>query len=149
MSNQRVIDEIRVALERDSRINQAAQVAVSERAGLVTLRGTVRSFHQRRVAAEIADSVPGVSAVADQLLVDPRDHARDNQVRGAALQALMSDEDVPADRIEITVADGWLTLTGEVKRQRESTAAFDAVSKVAGVGGITNKITVVTAGMDG
>ena len=149
MSDERVIDEIRATLERDPRINHAAQVAVSEQAGRVTVRGTVRSLHQRRAALEIAKSVQGVDAVTDELRVDPRDHACDDQIRGTALQELMSNDDVPADRIDVSVADGWLTLTGEVKHQHESNAAFDAVSNVAGVGGITNKITVITAGMDG
>ena len=149
MSNERVIDEIRATLERDPRINHAAQVAVSEQAGQVTLRGTVRSLHQHRVALEIAKSVQGVNAVTDELRVDPRDHALDDQIRGAALQALMSNDEVPDGRIDVRVADGWLTLTGEVKHQRESTVAFETVSNVAGVGGITNKITVITAGMDG
>ena len=58
---------------------------------------------------------------------------------------------MPDGRIDVRVADGWLTLTGEVKRQRpESPVAFEAVSNVAGVGGITNKITgAITGGMDG
>lgn len=36
-----------------------------------------------------------------------------------------------------------------IKRQSESNAAFAAVSGVTGVGGITNEIRVVTAGLDG
>ena len=69
-------------------------------------------------------------------------------VRSGALRR-MSNNEVPDDRIDVRVADGWLTLTGEVKHQHESNAAFDAVSNVTGVGGITNKIIVITAGMDG
>ncbi|MGZ4267440.1 MAG: BON domain-containing protein [Solirubrobacteraceae bacterium] len=56
---------------------------------------------------------------------------------------------MPEDRIEVGVVDGWLTLNGEVKHQYESNAAFEAVSGVPGVGGITNEIKVITAGIDG
>jgi osmotically-inducible protein OsmY len=112
----------------------------------VTLRGTVRSLHQRRVAVDIAKSVRGVRAVEDELSVDPRDHWLDDEIRGTALQALMSSPDVPADLIDVKVADGWLTLSGQVKRQYESNAAFEAVSRLPRVGGVTNKIQVVTAG---
>jgi len=66
-----------------------------------------------------------------------------------ALQALMSNGHVPADRIEATVANGWLTLKGEVNHQSQSDAAFDAVRRLPGIGGITNKIVVITAGIDG
>jgi osmotically-inducible protein OsmY len=120
-------------------------VAVSEREGTVTLRGTVRSLHQRRAAVEVARSVPGVLAVEDGLRVDPRDRFHDAEIRGAALQALMSSARVP-ESVDVNVADGWLTLKGRVKHQSESDAAFEAVSELPGVGGVTNRIVVVTAG---
>jgi osmotically-inducible protein OsmY len=53
---------------------------------------------------------------------------------------------VPADRVDARVPAGWLTLTGEVRRQSESNAAFEAVYRLAGVGGFTNKIKVISAG---
>jgi osmotically-inducible protein OsmY len=149
MSNEQVIGEIRASLDSDPRLPHPVPVAVSEREGLVTLRGTVRSFRQRRAAIDIAKSTRGVSKVADELLVDPRDRARDPEIRGAALQALISDPEVPEDRIDVTVTDAWLTLTGAVKHQSDSNAAFEAVSHIAGAGGITNKIEVITAGVDG
>jgi len=139
----------RAALDGDSRLAHPVEIAVSSRSGTVTVRGTVRSMHQRRIAVEIAKSVPGVSDVVDELHVDPRDRFIDDEVRGAALQALMSSDSVPADQIDVHVANGWLTLKGEVKRQSESDAAFAAVSRLSGVGGITNEIKVVTAGMAG
>jgi hypothetical protein len=52
--------------------------------------------------------VQGVNAVTDELRVDPRDHALDDQIRGAALQELMSNDEVPDGRIDVGVADGWL-----------------------------------------
>ena len=72
MPNQHVIDQIRYSYVSDPRIQHPAQVAVTESAGTVTLRGTVRSLHQRRAAIEIAQSVRGVHTVEDELLVDPR-----------------------------------------------------------------------------
>jgi osmotically-inducible protein OsmY len=140
-----ILENIRAALERDPRIAHAAEIAVGEREGIVTLRGTVSSPHQRRSAVDIAKSVPGVRRVDDGLPIDPRDRSRDDEIRGAALQALLSDDGVP-DRVDVSVGNGWLTLRGEVKHQRDSDAAFDAVSGIAGVGGITNRITVVSPG---
>jgi osmotically-inducible protein OsmY len=140
-----IVENVRAALERDPRIAHAAEIAVGEREGMVTLRGTVSSPHQRRTAVDIARSVPGVGRVDDGLRIDPRDRSRDDEIRGTALQALLSDDGVP-DRVDVRVANGWLTLRGDVKRQRENDAAFDAVSGIAGVGGITNRITVVSPG---
>ncbi len=150
MSKDRVItDDVRATLERDPRIPNPAEVAVAERDGTVTLRGSVGSPRQRRAAVIVAQSVRGVRAVEDELRVDPRDHWQDNEIRGAALQALMSTDGVPDDRIDVAVADGWLTLRGEVKHQHDNDAAFNAVSGLPGVGGITNEVKVITAGIDG
>ena len=147
MSNPNVIiEEVRAALGRDPRIAHAAEVAVAEREGRVTLRGTVRSIHQRRTAVQVAKAVPGVRTVDDGLRIDPRDHTRDNEIRGAVLQALR-DGGVPA-RVDVDVANGWVTLRGEVGHQHESDAAFAAAAGIAGVGGITNRITVVSPGAD-
>jgi osmotically-inducible protein OsmY len=150
MSDNRFItEEIRATLERDERIPHPAEVAVTERRGTVVLRGSVGSPHQRRAAVRIARSVPGVVAVYDELWVDPRDRWPDNEIRGVALQALMASDEVPADRIDVIVANGWLTLRGEVEHQNESNAAFQIVRRLPGVGGITNEIKVITAGIDG
>jgi hypothetical protein len=104
---------------------------------------------RRRSAARCTcrTSPRGVRAVEDEFRVDPRDHWRDEELRGAALQALMSDDSVPADWLEVKVTAGWVTLTGEVKHQSDSDAAFAAVSRLAGVGGITNEIKVISAGL--
>ena len=147
MSNENLItDEIRARLESDHRVPHPAEVAVSERHGAVTLRGSVGTLHQRRAIVKIARAVPGVLAVEDELWVDPRDRWQDNEVRGAVLQVLMSTDAVPADRIDVTVSNGWLTLKGEVKHQYENDAAFEAVSALPAVSGITNEIKVITAG---
>ena len=140
-----IIERIRARYERDHRVPHPGEIAVAEREGVVTLRGTVGTPHQRQVAAHIAKAVTGVKVVNDELAVDPRDRWEDGEIRGAALRGLMANPDL-ADRIDATVADGWLTLKGQVNDQTDSDAAFDAVSGLAGVGGITNEIKVVTAG---
>jgi osmotically-inducible protein OsmY len=129
-------------------MDRPGRVAVGEQARHVTLRGTVSSPRQRRAAVATASAVRGVRAVHDELHVDPRDRGQDDELRGAALQALMSDDDVPAT-VDAGVSAGWVTLKGEVRHQSESDAAFADVSRLPGVGGITNKITVITAGLLG
>ena len=139
------IDEFKANATAEGRLPHPAEVAVSLRAGTATLRGTVGSFHQRRAAIDAAASVRGVRSVQDELLVDPRDRWEDNEIRGVALQALICSRAVPDERIDVTVADAWLTLKGEVKHQQHSDAAFETVKRVPGVGGITNRIVVVRA----
>lgn len=149
MSNTEIADAVRTTIDRDPRLRHASEVAVSEREGTVTLRGSVSSFRQRHAAVQIARSVPGVRDVVDELTIDVQDRFQDDQIRGAALQMLIWDPDVPDERIDVKVKDGWLTLKGEVRHQHESDAAFEDVSRLRGVGGITNEIKVITAGLGG
>ena len=149
MTNTKIIDDIRAKLETDPHIHHPAEIAIAERKGDVTLRGSVGSFHERQAAVQVAKTARGVRREDDQLVVDLRNHWDDDVIRGVALQALMASDDVPADRVDVKVDGGWLTLKGEVPHQSESNAAFDAVSGVPGVGGTTNEIKVITAGIDG
>ena len=144
-----IVMNTRTALAEDRRVAHPEEIAVSCKAGWVALRGTVSTPRQRSLAEKIARAVPGAHHVEVELRVDLRDRWLDNEARGRALQSLIGEEHVPADRVDVAVADGWLTLKGEVKEQSESDAAFSAVAGVAGVGGITNEIKVVTAGLDG
>jgi osmotically-inducible protein OsmY len=144
-TNTSITGEIRSRYEADPRILYPAEIALDERDGTVTLRGTVGDFRQRYAAAKIAEEVRGVRHVEDELRVDLRDRWDDEQLRGAALQALIDDDDVPSDWIDATVSSAWLTLSGEVNHQWQSNAAFEAVAGLPGVGGLTNKIRVVAA----
>jgi osmotically-inducible protein OsmY len=66
----------------------------------------------------------------------------DDEIRGAALQGLIWDVDVPSDFVDVKVDDGWVTLKGNVSYQFESDAAYDDVASLYGVLGVTNEITV-------
>jgi osmotically-inducible protein OsmY len=52
------------------------------------------------------------------------------------------DSSVPADKIQLTVSKGWVTLRGEVDWQFQREEAERVVRGIAGVVGITNLITV-------
>jgi osmotically-inducible protein OsmY len=140
-----IIDEVRERYVRDPRIPHAAEIAVSEHHGTVTLRGTVGSPRQVRAAVDIAKSVRGVRTVNSELTLDPRDYWDDGELKGRALQALVASE-APDDRIDVETNAAWVTLKGQVRHQSESDAAFAAVSALPGIGGITNKIVVVAPG---
>jgi osmotically-inducible protein OsmY len=143
--NRELEDEVRAAIGRDPRIPDPTEIAVSGDGGIVTLRGTVNSFKQRRAAVQDAKRPLGVYEVVDQLEVRLIDDIRDDELRGWILQRLLWDANVPAESIDVRVGAGWVTLKGQVKHQFESDAAFDAVASIRGVGGITNDIRVVTA----
>jgi osmotically-inducible protein OsmY len=141
-----VEDQIRGLLSRDPRLPAPDEVAVSATDGAVVLRGTVGSFSQRRAAVGDARKVPGVYDLDDQLQVRllKDAHRSDAEIRGIALQILHWDTEVPDDQLDVQVDEGWLTLTGTVNYQFESDAAYNDVTPLQGVLGVTNKIEVIT-----
>jgi len=146
LTNATVDDEVRSALTLDPRLPDPSEIAVSADDGIVTLRGTVGSFSQRRAAVKDARSVEGAYDVHDELNVRLLDESRreDADIRGIALQILMWDIEVPEESVDVKVKDGWITLKGDVTYQFESDAAFDDVASLYGVTGITNEIRVTT-----
>jgi osmotically-inducible protein OsmY len=111
----------------------------------VTLRGTVGSFAQQRAAVAVARRTPGVGDVVDELRVRllHGDRRNDAAIRAAARQRLAWDPEAPGDDVDVNVADGWVTLKGDVVDQFRSDIAFDHVAGLYGVTGVTNHIEVV------
>ena len=145
LTNTPLADAVIATLDSDPRIPESIEIAVSADGGMVTLRGTVESFSQRRAAAGDARDVVGVYEVDDQLKVDllGSNRREDDEIRGTALQILAWDVDVPSDVVDVKVQDGWVTLKGDVSFQFQSDAAYDDVASLYGVYGVMNDIRVI------
>ena len=145
LTDSRIIDDVRAELASDPRLPYTDEIAVEAYGDTVTLRGTVGSFAQQRAAVADARRTRGVVDVLDELdvrLLD-EDRRKDAEIRGAALQRLGWDTEVPGDYLDVHVKDGWVTLKGDVDFQYQSDLAFDDVSRMYGVTGVTNDIKVV------
>jgi osmotically-inducible protein OsmY len=137
-------DAVMANLDLDARIPETLEIAVAADDGIVTLRGTVESFSQRRAAAQDAKKAAGDYDVDNQLKVSliGANRRDDDEIRGAALQGLIWDVEVPSDFVDVKVDAGWVTLKGTVSYQFESDAAYDDVASLYGVLGVTNEIIV-------
>ena len=136
--------DVRTQIAGDPRVPYPAEIAVEVVDRIATLRGTVGSFAQRHAAVADARRTAGVEYVEDWLevrLLD-RDRREDAELRGAALQRLESDSEVPGDAIRVSVKDGWVTLKGDVVLQYQSDEAFNLVASLYGVTGVNNEIRV-------
>ena len=142
-----MVDDVRAVLANDPRLPAADEIAVDAFGATVTLRGTVGSFAQRRAAVADARRVGAVADVFDELNVRLLDDDRrdDAEIRGAALQRLIWDSLIPGDDLDVSVDDGWITLKGDVEFQFQSDLAFDDVTALYGVTGVTNEIKVIEA----
>jgi osmotically-inducible protein OsmY len=127
----------------DPKLDSAA-IAASADDGVVTLRGTVGSFRQKREAKQDAERIYGVEMVNNELQVRILDaHRRDDaDLRGAVLQALTLDSLVPST-INAKVEDGWVTLTGTANWQFERDEAEFIASNILGVVAVDGEIELV------
>jgi len=123
---------------------RTAEIGVSARDGVVTLTGFVPSYSQKLMAARAAGTVAGVRGVADELLVRlPNANRRsDTDIARSAVSALQWHVDVPDTKLTVKVADGWITLSGDVDWQYEQASAEDAVRSLTGVKGVINNTVV-------
>jgi osmotically-inducible protein OsmY len=136
---QEVIDE----LDFDPSV-ASAHIGVAVEEGVVTLTGHVSSYAEKIAAERAVQRVKGVRAIAEEIEIRyPNDRkTADDQIAKRALDILAWDTTIPKDRIRVKVQDGWVTLSGDVDWNYQSTDAVRAVRRLSGVVGISNAITV-------
>jgi osmotically-inducible protein OsmY len=149
-TNEKLEHAVRAALDSDPRLAHPEEIAVDADDDVITLRGTVGTFNQRRAAVQAARNIVGVDYVFDHLEVRIMDAAdrSDAELRGTVLQALAWDTEVPAESIDVEVTSGVVTLKGDVSFQFQSDAAYEDVAKLFGVIGITNDVKVIVPDTD-
>jgi osmotically-inducible protein OsmY len=134
--------DVEAELEWDPRFD-AREIGVTVKNHVVSLTGHVGCYAQSRAALEAAQSVEGVSAVANELHTGwPTESAlTDSDVAESAIQALRS-HGVPNAGIKIAVQCGWVSLEGVVDNWTQKQAAERVVNSLCGVVGVTNTIAV-------
>ncbi|MGE5333843.1 MAG: BON domain-containing protein [Nitrososphaerota archaeon] len=140
---QDVLDE----LDWDTHI-RPNEIGVSVKDGIVTLTGQVDSYAKRWAAQEAALRVLGVKAVANDLEVylHSSTERTDTELARAVVDALTWDAEIPMQGIRVSVLNGWVTLTGQVRIYFQREAAERAVRHLAGVRGVSNALTVRETG---
>ena len=133
--------DVLVELKWDPKLT-SHDIGVAVKDGVVTLSGFVSSYWEKDAAEKAAKRVYGVRAVANDLQVKLTSTRTDPEIARDAVQALEDRIFVPADKIKVTVRNGWVMLEGNVDWQYQKRLAESAVKKLKGVIGITNNIEV-------
>lgn len=123
----------------------ASRIGVAVNDGIVTLSGQVPSWSELWTAERVIKRMTGVKGVANDLEVKlPGDAQRsDTDLAAAAVRALEWDVQVPHQKLQVRVANGWLTLEGKVDWQYQREAAERAVRHLLGVRGVSNQVTLI------
>jgi osmotically-inducible protein OsmY len=141
MTDKELKQHVQNALDWEPSID-ASDMGVSVDEGVVTLRGNVGSYVEKVSAERVALRVYGVKAVANDLSVRfvSGYERTDTEIAQAAIAALKWTTVVPADRITVTVANGWVTLNGTLEYYHQGAAAERSVRDLTGVKGVSNSI---------
>jgi osmotically-inducible protein OsmY len=142
-SDEEIQRDVLEELKWDPRV-QVNEIGVAVKDGIVTLTGWVDSYMKKLAAEEAAHRVRGVRAVVNNIEVRLPGAAErtDLDLARAVIDALRWDAGIPADKIDVTVSKGWVTLKGEVEYGFQKRDAEHAVSRISGVKGVINLITV-------
>lgn len=120
----------------------STNIGVSAENGVVTLTGFVNTYGEKLAAERVTLKTYGVRAVANDIEVKPLFKKTDADIAAAALTILKERVDVPHEKIQLTVKNGWIRLDGKVDWFYQKNAAEFAVKYLSGVKGITNSIEV-------
>jgi osmotically-inducible protein OsmY len=88
----RILKEVRAALEREPRINlHAHPVKMDVAEGVLTLEGEVEHIAAKKLSLELAVAVPGVTGIIDRLHVAPATRMGDGAILDAVRDALLQE----------------------------------------------------------
>jgi osmotically-inducible protein OsmY len=120
-----------------------AGIGVSVDGGVATLTGRAASPAERILAERAVRRVAGVRDVANRIEVAvPAGPRTDAALAEEVHRALEWDLWVPRRRVRAFAREGWVTLEGEVNSRCQKEAAVRDASRVPGVRGVTDAITI-------
>jgi osmotically-inducible protein OsmY len=106
----------------------------------VTLEGKVAHWYQKNAAEHALRNLWGIRGVTNSIEIKPQAYAGD--VRGKIHQTFKRHADMDADKVRVAVADGTVTLTGEVTSWHEKQDAEIAAWSAPGVSRVRNMLSV-------
>jgi osmotically-inducible protein OsmY len=138
--------DVSAELEWDPSIS-AAHVGVAVKDGIVTLNGHLDTYVEKYAIERAVQRVQGVKGIAVEIDVklDPGHKRSDADIAAAAESSLKWHALVPADKVQVMVEKGWVTLKGELTWDYERREAEKAVRSLTGVVGVSNALTLKTA----
>jgi osmotically-inducible protein OsmY len=129
-------------LQQDVRVD-ASRIQVATDRGRVSLRGSVSSLRQKRLAEEDAWNVAGVGWVSNTLEV-AAEARPDADVARDIRSTLTADSELSATEIEVRVEAGAVILKGRVASGYQRVHAGTIASRTRGVERVDNRLVVAT-----
>jgi len=121
-------------------------IKISSKDGVVTLSGSVANESHKPMAQDTAEALPGAKSVVDRIEItgDRPSENSDTWVSMKVKSALVFHRNVNAQKTEVFVKQGIVTLKGEAASQAQKELTGEFAKDVEGVKGVNNEMTVAT-----
>jgi len=143
----RVDDNIEVSVQKSYVFKtylSGDEIKIQSRDGAVTLTGMVADQLHKSLAYETVTGIPGVKSVHNMLVLkdaSPTTNS-DDWISAQAKGTLLFHRSVRADKTEISVKDGIVTLRGVAASQAQKELTTTYAGDVEGVKEVRNEMTV-------
>lgn len=140
-TDKEIRQQVEEALDWDPQIGMR-DIAVAVREGVVTLAGFVLTWSERAQAEADAKRVTGVLGIANDIEVRLPLVGRkpDPQIAREVIAALQNEMAALCEHIRVRVADGRVTLEGEVEGHYERARVEEIVRRIKGVRSFGNEV---------
>jgi len=148
-SNEVLQKDVQDAIKWEPLLN-AAEIGVTAIDGVVTLTGIVDSFAKKYEAENAAKKVIGVKALVEKIEIKfgSLGKTTDTDIANEIVSAFKWNWQIPSEKVEAKVEDGWVTLDGVFQWNYQRDAAKSVVKDLAGVKGVSNNITIKSETQD-
>ena len=128
-SDERIAKSVRDALSANLSKKEFAAITIRVQNAVVALTGTLPSSYPKQLATSVTSLAPGVVDIRNEIIVRPTQPRTDAEILADVRGRYSRNPFVSAAPINVTVADGVVTLTGIVSgfvqvEQAESVARF-------------------------
>ena len=148
-TNEELQKDVQDAIKFEPLLN-AAEIGVTAKDGIVTLRGNVSSYAKKFDAEHAVKNVSGVRAVVEKIKVHLGIHweKTDNEIAADILKLANWNLESDGENLTVEVEHGWIKLGGVLNEESEKNNLVKAVNSITGVRGITNNITIKSDSLD-
>ncbi|MCX6375657.1 MAG: BON domain-containing protein [Armatimonadetes bacterium] len=141
-----VASSVRQSLAGSLSKSESAAISVGAQNGIVTLTGTLPCSYQKQVAGTLVSLIPGVTDLRNEIVVRPKKRRSDADILSDLKARFSQNPLIPAAQINVTVADGVVSLTGIVGGFVQADQAESVARFTPGVVDVQNRLFVSGGG---
>lgn len=144
MDDSTITTKIKNEMVKD-KVVKARQIDVDTIDGHVTLTGAVATLHEAKRATQIAQGVPGVKSVSNNIQIGERsfgDIWDDNVLSNKIKAKLIAEPKIRSLNIDVDVYLGVVTLTGVVSSKYQRDRAIEISRRTDGIVKVIDNIKV-------